>query len=78
MDTPKYVVVRQFRKREIASGMVEGGAEAPVKETIREEVHFFREKRKAESFFSPKNTPQMGNAVDGEIHRLLCSVTKSF
>lgn len=63
----KYVVARQFRTVEIASGMIEGGAEAPKKETITEKFSTYSSKREAEQDFKSE-TEQT------EFRRFLCEV----
>jgi hypothetical protein len=71
----EYVVIQVFRKVEIVSGMTVGD-QPQTKETLTEKFTMFPTKRDAEHFFSPDNTPQEGNADNGEIRRLLCRVEK--
>lgn len=71
----EYVVIQVFRKTEVASGMTEGDV-LPKKESLTELYTMFPTKRDAEHFFNPENTPQEGNAENGEIRRLLCRVEK--
>lgn len=75
MATPKvkpikYIVCRQFRVVEAASGMIEGGAEAPQKETITEKFSTYTSKKEADSDFRSE-------VEQNEFRRFLCEVKKT-
>lgn len=63
----KYIVARQFRKVEVASGMMGGEAGVPTKETVMEMFSTYSSKKEAEKDYKSE-------VEKNELRRFFCEV----